>query len=344
VKAEAARLTADDRFAGAVVIAKHGKIVFSGAYGLADREQRIANTIDTRFRIGSMNKMITAVAILQLAQAGKVTLTAPLGDHIKDYPNTNVASKVTLHHLLTHTGGTGDIFGPLFDAKRLDIRTHDDYVALYGARDLEFEPGSRWAYSNYGFTLLGVVIERVTGGSYYDYVQKHIYEPAGMTGTGSQPEAEHVPDRAAGYTRIGGGPLSSRIVTPPWSSNAHTLPYRGTSAGGGYSTAGDLARFANALLSHTLLDAEHTTLLLTGKVDLPRGGSKYAYGFRESTKGGVRTVGHSGGAPGMNGDLIIYPDSGYIIAVLSNLDPPAAGQLAEFARSRRSLGEGGPAR
>jgi D-alanyl-D-alanine carboxypeptidase len=340
VHEEAAQQAAADRFAGAIAIAKHGKIIFSGGYGLADRDRRTMNTPETRFRIGSMNKMVTAVAILQLAQAGRLKLTAPLGTYIKDYANKEVASKVTLHHLLTHTGGTGDIFGPEFDAKRLQIRTLNDYVSLHGARGLEFQPGSRWAYSNYGFVLLGVVVERVTGGSYYDYVQTHVYEPAGMTGTGSQPEAEVVPNRAVGYMkRDGPAPGPGQRPRPasssaPWRTSTETLPYRGTSAGGGYSTVTDLVRFADALMTHKLLTAEYTTLLVTGKVDTPTPGSKYAYGFQDSTAGGVRAVGHSGGAPGQNGELIIHPDSGYTIAVLSNLDPPAALRLSQFASNR----------
>ena len=181
VSARADKLASEDEFSGAVLIAKDGRVLFSHAYGLADRNRRIPNTIRTRFRIGSMNKMFTAVATLQLVEAGKIKLTAPLGTYLPDYPNRDVATKVTIHQLLTHTGGTGDIFGPDFDAHRNELRTLADYVKLYGKRGLEFEPGSSWAYSNYGFILLGVVIEKVTGHSYYDYMQQHIYAPARMT-------------------------------------------------------------------------------------------------------------------------------------------------------------------
>ncbi len=123
---------AADQFAGAVLIAKNGKPIFTAAYGLADREKKIPNKLGTRFRIGSMNKMFTATSILQLVQAGKIDLNAPLGKYLTDYPNKNVASKVTIHHLLTHTGGTGDFFGPQFDAHRLELRSLKDYVTLYG--------------------------------------------------------------------------------------------------------------------------------------------------------------------------------------------------------------------
>jgi D-alanyl-D-alanine carboxypeptidase len=326
LSAHAEKLAGEDELSGAVLVAKDDRVLFKHAYGLADRKRRIPNSSRTRFRIGSMNKMFTAVAILQLVEAGKVKLTSPLGTYLPHYPNRDVATKVTIHQLLTHTGGTGDIFGPDFDAHRTELRTPADYVKLYGKRGLEFEPGSRWQYSNYGFILLGAVIERVTGRSYYDYVQAHIYAPAGMTRSGSLPESQAVPGRSIGYTR------------PPaagaWVPNTDTLPYRGTSAGGGYSTVEDLARFARALLSHKLLSPDSTKLLITGKVkDGPR--TRYAYGFEDARDaGGNGWVGHGGGAPGMNGDLRIYPKSGYVVAVLANLDPPAAQVISEYLDAR----------
>ena len=110
---------------------------------MADREKKIPNTLDTKFRIGSMNKMLTATAVLQLVQAGKINLSDPLGKYLPDYPNKDLASKVTIHHLLTHTGGTGDFFGPEFDKHRLELRTLQDYLRLYGERGLAFDPTSR---------------------------------------------------------------------------------------------------------------------------------------------------------------------------------------------------------
>ena len=319
--------TAADRFSGAALVAKNGKVFFEQAYGLADREKKIPNKLTTQFRIGSMNKMFTAVSILQLVQAGKTQLTDPLGKYLTDYANKDVASKVTIHHLLTHTGGTGDIFGPEFEAHRLELKTLQDYVKLYEKRDLKFEPGSQWEYSNYGFVLLGAVIEKVSGQSYYDYVREHVFKPAGMTSTDSLPENVSVPERSIGYMRPDPG---------PWQPNTETLPYRGTSAGGGYSTVEDLFRFATALLGHKLLDAKHTDLLTSGKVDTGRG-DKYAYGFFERDNNGMKCFGHGGGAPGMNGDLDICPESGYVIAVLANLDPPAAQRAADFVAARLPL-------
>jgi D-alanyl-D-alanine carboxypeptidase len=322
LKAELEQGAAEGRFSGAALVAHKGKPIFVHAYGLADREHNISNRPDTRFRIGSMNKMFTATAVLQLAQAGKIQLNDPVGKYLTDYPNRDIATKVTIHHLLTHTGGTGDFFGPEFDKHRLELKDLRDYIQLYGQRGPEFEPGSKHVYSNYGFLLLGVVIERVSGQSYYEYVRQQVFQPAGMKRTDSLTESEPVEERSVGYMKKGGR----------WVPNTGTLPFRGTSAGGGYSTVEDLLAFANALTTHKLLDAEHTTLLMTGKVDaMP--GIRYAYGFMDS-KRDAHWFGHGGGAPGMNGELRIYPDSGYVIAVLANLDPPAATRVADFIGER----------
>ena len=146
-------------------------------------------------------------------------------------------------------------------------------MKLYGSRAPNFEPGTRLEYSNYGFVLLGAIIEAVSGESYYDYVRKHVFEPAGMTSTDSLPESEEVPNRSIGYMRPDPGAQS-------WQPNTDSLPWRGTAAGGGYSTVGDLARFADALMGHKLLSADSTELLITGKVTVGPGVS-YAFGFED---------------------------------------------------------------
>jgi hypothetical protein len=133
-----------------------------------------------------------------------------------------------------------------------------------------------------------------------------------------------VSDLSVGYTRFRG---------QAWGTINDTLPYRGTSAGGGYSTVEDLFKFATALQTHKLLNAQNTDLLTLGKVDTP-GGGKYAYGFQDGTVGGTRCFGHGGGAPGMNGELKICSAPGYVIAVLANMDPPAATRVADFITNR----------
>ena len=306
-----------DEFAGAVLVARDGKVLLQGAWGRADRTAGTANTPATRFRIGSMNKMFTAVATLQLVEAHKLALDDPIGNHLPNYPNKQMATNVTVRHLLTHTGGTGDIFGPTFDQHRLQLREHRDYLKMYGSRGLTQEPGARFEYSNYGFVLLGALIEQVSGMSYYDYVDEHVFRPAGMTSTGSLPESTHVPDRAVGYmraSRTGGA----------WMPNTDTLPWRGTAAGGGYSTVGDLLRFAQALRAGRLISK--ATL---AEATRPHQ-QQYGYGFGVQGEGRLRSYGHGGGAPGMNGELRVFPRLGYVVVSLSNLDPPAASELVEF--------------
>jgi CubicO group peptidase (beta-lactamase class C family) len=311
-------LAAADRFSGAVMVARHGKVLFQKAAGKANRETGAPVTVDTQFRNGSMNKMFTAVAALQLVDAGKIGFDDPIGKHLTGYPNADLASKVTVRHLLTHSGGTGDIFGPEFERNRDTLREHADYLKLYGARGLTHEPGAEFRYSNYGFVLLGALIERVSGMSYYDYVRANVFEPAGMKNTDSLPESEKVPDRSLGYLRLDGR----------WLPNTDTLPWRGTSAGGGYSTVGDFTKFAHALESGKLVSKALYAEATRVQKD------RYGFGFQIDGDGALRSYGHGGGAPGMNGDLRIYPELGYVIIGLSNLDPPAASRVVSFIANR----------
>jgi D-alanyl-D-alanine carboxypeptidase len=311
-------LAKSDQFSGAVLVARHGKVLLQKAAGYANRETRTPNTVDTQFRNGSMNKMFTAVATLQLVDAGKLSLDDAVGKHLPDYPNKDVAAKVTIRHLLSHTGGTGDFFGPLFEKNRLTLRTHADFVALFGSRGLGHEPGADFRYSNYGFLLLGAIIERVSGMSYFDYVRAKVYEPAGMKSTGSLPERETVPNRAAGYMRR----------NDVWVSNANTLGWSGTSAGGGYSTVGDFFRFAEALQAGTLISKDLFAQMVTPVRQ------QYGFGMTIVGQGVRRAFGHGGGAPGQNGDLRVFPELGYVIVALSNLDPPAASRMADFVSVR----------
>jgi CubicO group peptidase (beta-lactamase class C family) len=301
-----------DAFSGAILIAHQGHIVLEQAWGLADTAKQIRNTTDTQFCIGSMNKMFTSVAILQLVQQGKLALDKPILTWWPDYPNHELASKVTLRELLNHTGGTGDIFTPEYEAHRLETRTLADYVKLFGDRAIAFEPGTRMEYSNYGFILLGRIIEIVTGEPYQTYVGKHIYEPAGMLHTESSPESDNVPGRAVGYSQGRGGLVA----------NTDKLPWSGTSAGGGYSTVGDLYLFAQALQSGKLVTPELLSEATRGSTLR----SDYGLGFYVLADGGY---GHGGGAPGINGELHILPHSGYTLVVLANRDPRMATNMVD---------------
>ncbi len=316
VREHVAAMNGSDAFSGAILIAHNGKIVLDQAWGMADETNRIGNTVDTQFCIGSMNKMFTAVAILQLVERGRLALDKPIATYWPDYPNRDLASRVTIRELLNHTGGTGDIFTPEYQAHREDTRSLEDYVKLFGSRPVVFEPGSRMEYSNYGFILLGRIIELVSGEPYQKYVQENIDQPAGMTRTDSRPEADRVSGRAIGYTSGQNG------MVP----NTDEMPWSGTSAGGGYSTVRDLFLFAEALQSGKLLNHE----LLQEATQASPKRQDYGMGFYVLPDGGY---GHGGGAPGINGELHILPHDDYVLVALANRDPRMASNMVDFITS-----------
>ncbi len=310
-------LAADDQFSGAVLVAHEGKAVFEKAYGLADRASGAANTLDTRFEIASMGKMFTGVAILQLVEQGKLRLNARLSEVLPDYPNQEVARRVTIHQLLTHTAGVADWMAcPDYMDLRMALRSVADYVPLFINQPLEFTPGSQYSYSNSGYILLGLVIEKICGCDYYDYVGEHIFEPSGMRNTGSFTLDALPPNTALGYTTLN----ENLERTTDWRDNTFVLPERGASDGGGYSTVHDLLAFSQALLANRLLSPTNTKLLLKGKVQAEDETRWYAYGFQDKTLNGQRVVGHGGSFPGVNSFLDMYVDTGYVVIVLTNRD------------------------
>ncbi len=314
----------EGRFSGVVLLARRDRVIFHRAYGLADRTTAKPNTLVTRFRIGSVNKLFTAIAILQLVDSGRIRLQDPVGKYIPDLPNREIADKVTIHQLLTHTGGTGDFFGPEYYARLSALRTLGDFLALDPMRKLEFEPGTRCQYSNYGYLLLGRVIERVTGDDYHGSIRKRIFIPAGMRSSGSPAEDEKIANRARGYTKA--------LGTTAWLDSADTLPMRASSAGGGLTTAQDLFKFARGLSGGRLLSDERTRQLIS--VQVPRGETcpaPFAYGLVDARdSNGNGWVGLNGGAEGQNAHWKFYPKSEFTLAVLSNLDLPAADRVAQF--------------
>ena len=307
------RLAAQDKFSGAVLVAKGDKILFEHAYGYADHAFNVSNKLDTKFNLGSMGKMFTGVAVLQLAQQRKLSLDDKLIKDLPDYPNKDIANQISIRQLLTHTSGLGDFFGPEFIGSSMaKFNTLESLLPLFVNKPLQFEPGSKWSYSNAGFIVLGLVIQHVSRETYYDYVRTHIFEPAGMSNTDNLPWDADVPDRAVGYTMADspGAPRKSNIF----------VLQRGGSAGGGYSTVEDLLKFAEALQEGKLLDKTYTDMDMTGQVATSRPGAKYGYGMEESFVNGVRIVGHGGGGPGINSNLDMYPGLGYTVAIMSNYD------------------------
>jgi CubicO group peptidase (beta-lactamase class C family) len=282
-----------DEFSGVVLIAKDFKVFFHEAYGYADRDKKVPNRKDTKFNLGSINKSFTRAAILKLEKEGRLSLDDTIGKLLPDYPNPEAAGKVKVRHLLEMTSGIGDFFGARYEATPKDkIRSIRDYLPLFADLPLEFEPGTNNRYSNGGYIVLGAIIEKVAGVDYYTYARENIFKPCGMPDTDSYERDKGVPNLALGYTRRG-KPAGERVL------NHQTLPGRGSSAGGGYSTAADLLKYVQALS--------------TGQVFLP-----------DIANG----LGIAGGAPGINSAVEWDRRGGYLVIVLTNFDPPTAGSAA----------------
>ena len=297
VKEYAQKITAADEFSGVILVAQNGIPLFEEAYGYADRERKIPNRVETRFNIGSINKSFTKLAVCQLIKQGKVSLDDPINKFLLDYPNKETAAKVTVKHLLDMTSGIGDFFGERYQTTPKEkIRSLKDYLPLFADKPLEFEPGTRNRYSNGGYVVLGLIIEKASGVDYYTYVREHIFKPAGMLDSESYEKDASIPNRALGYMRDGSS----------WKPNCETLPGRGSSAGGGYSTARDLLKYTIALKEGTFAEAD------------------------EEMHGGFSIA---GGAPGLNAGLEWNPRSGYTIVVMSNFDPPSAERVVRQIRS-----------
>lgn len=287
------RLSAKDKFAGAVIIA-HGNEQWSHNWGNLDKSDAKPITADTPMLLASAGKMFTAVSVLQLVDAGKIDLDAPLGRYLTDYPNKETA-RVTVRQLLEHRGGTGDIgiLGKDDGANRAHVRTIADMIALNGNRPPDFPPGTKADYSNYGFVLLGAIVERVSGESYYDYVAEHVFKLAGMLNAGF-PDLEHLDGVATGYTTFFG-------KIPKLVSNRDVLPWRGMPAGGGVASANDMLKFFNAMKSGKLLSAKMLKLATTAG-DTPWYGMGFIVNSHEN-----QSWGHGGQSYGMDVAAHYYP-------------------------------------
>jgi CubicO group peptidase (beta-lactamase class C family) len=299
-------LAARDEFSGVVLLARNDVPFSEKAYGLADREFNAPVNLETRFNLGSINKIFTKTAIAQLAAAGKLSLSDTIRKHLPRY-GAAYADRVTILQLLNFSSGMGDIFGARWNATpKENLRSLADYLPLFERDPLKFEPGTNHAYSNAGYVVLGLIIEAVSGQDYYTYVRENIFRPAGMKSTDSYAADDVVSNRAVGYTKDGAG----------WRSNAFQRPAHGSSAGGGYSTARDLLKFGAAVKAGTLVSPAWSAWILSGGDGPPEVAAPPA---RVSGSLGI-----AGGSPGVNAALLIDADRGYTIVVLCNEDPPAA--------------------
>ncbi|GLX77938.1 serine hydrolase [Thalassotalea insulae] len=305
------QLAAKGEFSGTVLLAKGDKIFYSAAYGLASKRFNVPNNLDTKFNLGSMNKMFTAIGIMQLVQAGKLSLTDKLSDFVDEtWLAKEVSQKIEIHHLLSHSSGLDNYFNRTFmTSSKNNFRQLDDYKSLIVDSTLLFEPGSKARYSNTGMFMAGVVIEKVSGQDYFSYIREHIYQPAKMVNSDSYEMDQPVANLAIGYE-------ANENKATGWQNNNYMHVLKGGPSGGGFSTVHDLHQFALALTQYQLLNEKLTKELFLAKSKL----AYFDYGFGFTLRGDAsnRIVGHGGGFSGIGSNLDIYLDQGYVAIVMSN--------------------------
>lgn len=319
------KLAAADAFSGTVLLAKDGRTVFKTAHGLASKAYNVPNRVETKFSVASIGKTFTAVAVAQLVEQGKLSLTDTVGKLLPDYPNKQVAEKVTVHQLLSHSSGMGDIHGAKYVCRKGVLREVRDYFPLFVDEPLSFEPGERMQYSNTGYILLGAIIEKVSGENYFDYIRRHVFHPSGMTSTDFYEADLDTPNHATGYTNF--QDMGDDYFQFQLGRRRNTSLYNGAKGnpqGGASSTVEDLLRFSIALREHRLLGAKSLDLMTGRKFFFRKyaaGDIYYGYGFELEDIDGKRVVGHGGGDLGISSVIRWYPDSGnYTVVVLSNYD------------------------
>lgn len=298
-----------DDFSGCLTVASRGVTLFHECRGLAERNFRVPVSSSTKFRVGSIDKMFTAVAIAQLVEAGKLSWNSTLAQLMPEYPDRQAAAQITVWQLLHHTSGLGDIFVLEYFEHREKYLTPADYLGLIARQPKVGKPGQQWSYSNAGFILLGRIVEDVSGESYVHYVGQHIFAPAGMTSTGFSSIADVTPELATGYYHEG---LFSTAWKAAWLDDI----FMGGPAGGGYSTTTDLIRFSEALRSGKLV--KPVTLGKMFSNEVPAGPGAEAAGFGDRVSHGCHIRGHAGGIEGTSADLAIVWEAGATVAVTSN--------------------------
>lgn len=299
-----------NEFSGAILVAKGDTILLDKGYGLANREWNIPNDGETRFRLGSLTKQFTGAAILLLQERGKVSLDAPVKTYLPDAPAAWDA--ITVRHLLGHTSGIPNFtsFPDYGETKGRPV-TSAELIARFRDKPLDFVPGEKWNYSNSGYAVLAAIIEKASGQSYADFVTGNLFAPLGMKESGYDKAATILPHRASGYVSTSDGVVNSDYIDM-------SIP---SGAGGLYSTTHDLLKWQQGLYGGRLLRPESLAAFTTP------GLRDYALGIGVETKDGKRTWSHSGGIDGFNTYLAYDPDTKISVAVLANLNGPAAARL-----------------
>ncbi|MEB8330220.1 serine hydrolase [Flavobacteriaceae bacterium KMM 6897] len=311
-------------FSGTVLVAHNDKIIEKRAYGQASIEFNVKNNIDTKFNIASITKLFTAVAALQLYEKGKLKLKSPIGDYLPDYPNKLLRDSVTAHQLLTHTSGLNNFYVADIDKIRnSEYKNISDFVPLFVNDSLLSKPGTKYDYSATGFVILGLIIEKVSGKNYYDYIKDAILKPAEMFNTTELEIDSIVSNTASGYTSMFGKNKTLK-------KNDYYLT-KASPGGFYYSTVSDLFNFSKALRNYKLLNKKTTELMFEPKV---KGYNTHmGYGIGVDQRYNQNILGHSGGWYGIHCELMDFMTDHYTVVILSNIDDGGnngASKLSDF--------------
>jgi CubicO group peptidase (beta-lactamase class C family) len=307
--------TERETFTGAVLVARNGEILLSQGYGWADRDHRIENTSQTRYRLGSVTKQFTAMAVLILQSQGKLDVKELLCSHMPECPDS--WQEITIHHLLTHTAGIPNLTDfPDYRTFKSKLTTLEQTIARFKDKPSDFQPGKRWSYSNSGYILLGHIIEQVSGQSYEMFLEQNIFDPLQMKSTGYDHNDGSL---ATGYTGV-----NSHWETPD--PIDMTLPY---AAGGLYSTVEDLYRWDHALYTGQLVSQESLDLMFTPHAKMAMNGLGYGYGWFVGRMNQHRAVSHGGGIDGFVTEIRRYIDDQVTIIILSNRQTTNVPQIAD---------------
>ncbi len=303
---------ADKTFMGTVLVVKGDRTLIDQGYGFADLEWNVENKPSAKFRLGSLTKQFTAASILLLEERGKLKVEDPVKKYLPDAPAS--WDKITVYNLLTHTSGIPNFTGfPDYRTTEWKDTTPAELVARFRDKPLDFEPGSKFNYSNSGYVLLGYLIEKISGQSYGDFLKQNLFTPLGMADTGMDDTSMILPQRVEGYSPGPHGLEHAGYVSM-------TVPF---SAGALYSTTGDLLKWERGLFGGKVLAAASLTKMTTPFKE------NYGFGLFIQTKGGHKVIEHGGGIEGFNTSLAFYPDDRLTVIVLCNVNGPAADDMAD---------------
>jgi CubicO group peptidase (beta-lactamase class C family) len=301
------------QFNGTVLVAEKGEVIFKKGYGMANMEWDIPNQPNTKHRLGSITKQFTAMLILQLAEQGKLDLQANVNTYLPDYPE-KTGGEITVHHLLTHSSGIPNYtsFQGFFQDKSRNPYSPEEFVGEFADLDLDFKPGEKFSYSNSGYFLLGVIIEKVSGKTYEELLQENIFTPLKMTGTGYDHHGTILKNRATGYEKNGNEYKNSAYLDM-------SIPY---AAGSLYSTVEDLYLWDQALYTEKLLSKKYMDMMFAPHI--PAFGGHYGYGWSvnnvplEGLDEPLLMVSHGGGINGFNTNISRVLTDKHLIVLFNN--------------------------